>query len=61
MFPAPPSTPHLDHYHLPSDKAALYSGILGVGAVYLIVIVFIYLAYREEKEIEARVKAIKSR
>ncbi|KAI6172295.1 hypothetical protein M3Y98_00957000 [Aphelenchoides besseyi] len=41
-------------YHMPSDQAILYSGIVGVLCVYLIIAAFIYIAWREEKYIERR-------
>ncbi|CAD5220653.1 unnamed protein product [Bursaphelenchus xylophilus] len=51
----------LEHYHLPPDQAALYGGIVGIISVYVIIGIFIYIAYHEEKGIEQRIKAIKSR
>ncbi|CAD5214562.1 unnamed protein product [Bursaphelenchus okinawaensis] len=50
----------LEHYHLPPDKAALYGGIVGIFSVYVIIAIFIYIAYHEEKGIEQRIKKIKS-
>ncbi|KAI6197204.1 hypothetical protein M3Y94_01196700 [Aphelenchoides besseyi] len=47
-------------YHMPSDQAVLYSGIVGVLCVYLIIAAFIYMAWREEKYIERRHKESKN-
>lgn len=41
-----------DHYHLPSDEAMLYAGFCGIATVIIIVIIFVYVAYREEQDDE---------
>lgn len=42
------------------SDAALYGGIIGVIAVYVIVCGFVWIAYREEKDLEKRYKELKS-
>ncbi|CAI4229009.1 unnamed protein product [Auanema sp. JU1783] len=49
----------IDHFHLPSDQAMLYSAFCGVAVVFVIVGLFIYVAYQEEKEAELKLKASK--
>jgi hypothetical protein len=46
-------------YNMSSSDAALYGGIIGVCAVYVIIASFIYVAYGEEKDLEKRYKEIK--
>ncbi|KAI1731840.1 VMA21-like domain-containing protein [Ditylenchus destructor] len=40
----------IEHYHLPKDRAALYAGLLGIAVVYVIVALFIWIAYKDEKK-----------
>lgn len=42
------------------SDASLYAGIVGVAVVYIVVCSFIYIAYKEEKELEKRYKEVKS-
>ncbi|KAI6183324.1 hypothetical protein M3Y97_00477200 [Aphelenchoides bicaudatus] len=48
-----------DVYHMSSADASLYGGIVGVAAVYVIIALYIYSAYNEEKGLETRYKEIK--
>ncbi|EYC31794.1 hypothetical protein Y032_0003g1242 [Ancylostoma ceylanicum] len=48
-----------DYFHLPPDQAMLYAGFCGIAVVITIVIVFIYVAYREEQEDEKINKLMK--
>jgi hypothetical protein len=50
----------LDEYRMSDSDAALYGGIIGVFSVYIIVCGFIWIAYREEQELERRYKIVKS-
>jgi hypothetical protein len=49
-----------DKYDMSDSDAALYGGIIGVIAVYVIVCGFVWIAYREEKDLEKRYKELKS-
>jgi len=46
----------IDYLHLTRDRAALYAGIVGIGVAYAIVIIFIWMAYREESMLCAMTK-----
>uniref|UniRef100_A0A0N4Z2D9 Vacuolar ATPase assembly integral membrane protein VMA21 homolog n=1 Tax=Parastrongyloides trichosuri TaxID=131310 RepID=A0A0N4Z2D9_PARTI len=50
----------IDIYHYDTDTAAMYSGLIAAGLVYVIIISFIWEAYKEEQEAEVRKKAMKS-
>ncbi|KAI6228659.1 Vacuolar ATPase assembly integral membrane protein VMA21-like protein [Aphelenchoides fujianensis] len=49
------------HFHMKQEDASLYSGIVGIACVFLIVILFVLQAYREEQGIEKRFEALKKR
>uniref|UniRef100_A0A915D375 Vacuolar ATPase assembly integral membrane protein VMA21 homolog n=1 Tax=Ditylenchus dipsaci TaxID=166011 RepID=A0A915D375_9BILA len=51
----------LDYFHLPRDRAALYSGILGAVMVIIIVILFIWRAYVDETRLTRLVDEAKRR
>ncbi|KAK6021096.1 VMA21-like domain protein [Ostertagia ostertagi] len=43
-----------DYFDLPPDQAMLYAGLCGVAVVILIMIAFVYIAYREEQADEKK-------
>lgn len=49
----------IDHFHLPPPEAMLYSGIGAALVVILIAAAFCYVAWKEEKDAEDKVKAEK--
>jgi len=49
-----------DQYEMSDADASLYGGIVGVFAVYVIVIGFVVVAYREEKETGEKLKRLKA-
>uniref|UniRef100_A0A8R1HYD7 Vacuolar ATPase assembly integral membrane protein VMA21 homolog n=1 Tax=Caenorhabditis japonica TaxID=281687 RepID=A0A8R1HYD7_CAEJA len=49
----------LDYFHLPPAEAMLYSGICAAAVVILIAAAFCYIAWKEEKDAEDKLKAEK--
>ncbi|PIO74972.1 VMA21-like domain protein [Teladorsagia circumcincta] len=49
-----------DYFDLPPDQAMLYAGLCGVAVVILIMIAFVYIAYREEQADEKKLSLRKS-
>ncbi|CEF68337.1 Occludin/RNA polymerase II elongation factor, ELL domain and Vacuolar ATPase assembly integral membrane protein VMA21-like domain and Origin recognition complex, subunit 3 family-containing protein [Strongyloides ratti] len=50
----------IDYFYYDTDTAAMYSGLIAAGIVYIVIISFIWEAYNEEKDAEVRKKALKS-
>ncbi|CAP35588.1 Protein CBG18066 [Caenorhabditis briggsae] len=51
----------IDHFHLPPAEAMLYSGICAAVVVILIAAAFCYVAWKEEKDAEDKLKAEKKK
>ncbi|PIC42814.1 hypothetical protein B9Z55_009768 [Caenorhabditis nigoni] len=51
----------IDHFHLPPAEAMLYSGICVAVVVILIAAAFCYVAWKEEKDAEDKLKAEKKK
>lgn len=49
-----------DYFQLPADQAMLYAGLCGISVVIIIVSAFVYIAYKEEEQAEARQKSLKN-